>query len=110
MAILASTVLNRLAQHPQLQATLQFDQINRFLRFTGKLWPEIIADKGIPPEQLPSHITGFLSAVLSVDPTIILLSWLAFGDLVQPIHLNDSAALSDDDLFRQHGAQYKIGL
>lgn len=113
MSMLMQELLHRLLSHPSLNNTITFNHLQRFIHFTHKLCPEIISnhDQAIVNHtlQLPSHIEAFLASVLTLDISIVKLCWVAFGDLVIRDKDQDIGP-SDDDLFREHGFEYKIGL
>ncbi|KAJ6452367.1 hypothetical protein DFH09DRAFT_1509552 [Mycena vulgaris] len=108
MAVLAVQILQRLLQHQELAATLQFTQVQRFLDFTKRLWPEILSKDGSIPIKLPPHISAFLSSVLGLQPSIVELSWVAFSDIAATFQ-QDPASQSMDDGFRLHGHEAKLG-
>ncbi|KAJ6561919.1 hypothetical protein B0H19DRAFT_1143016 [Mycena capillaripes] len=108
MPVLATDILTRLLAHPTLAQTLQFTQVQRFLEFTRRIWPEIVSKTGAVPTVLPPHTAAFLSSVLSLSPELITLSWLAFGDMAATFY-NDPIAVSLDDAFRLHSNDHHIG-
>jgi hypothetical protein len=107
MPLLAVEILTRLLAHPLLAQSLQFTQIQRFLEFTRRLWPEIVSKTGGVPTVLPPHVAAFLSSVLSLSPELITLSWLAFGDMAATFY-HDPTPVSLDDAFRLHSNDHHI--
>ncbi|KAJ7623919.1 hypothetical protein DFH06DRAFT_1340239 [Mycena polygramma] len=108
MPVLAVDILSRLVAHKRLAETLQFTEVQRFLEFTHRIWPEIVDKAGRIPVLLPLHAAAFLSSVLSLPPDIIALSWLAFSDMAATLQ-NDPIPASLDDAFRIHGNDHRIG-
>jgi hypothetical protein len=113
MPILAADIFKRLADHPSLLNSLEFNQVNRFLHFTGRLWLEIVPRNGgtigPSPLVLPPHVSAFLSGVLSLTPSMISLCWIAFSDIATKMQ-SEPSGMSDDDIFRLHGEQHQIGM
>lgn len=103
----AMQVLRRLELHPPLAASLEFDKIQRFLDLVKRLWPEIVQPQCPRPLSLPPHIIGLLSSVLKLEPSIVQLCWLAFGDLGEYYHEEEHPSI--DDEFRLHGMDHKLG-
>lgn len=103
----ALEVLRRLQTYPSLANNLQFSQVQRFLDLVKRLWPEIVPPQCSRPVILPDAITGFLSSVLSLDVTLVHLSWHAFGDLGESFYCDVPPSIDDD--FRLHGQEYKLG-
>jgi hypothetical protein len=108
MLVLAVEILNHLVVHPQLIETLQFQQVQCFLEFTERIWPEIVGKSGVILVTLPAHPASFLSSVLVLAPEIIALSWLAFSDIAATLQ-QEVAEPSLDDGFRVHGNDHQIG-
>ncbi|KAJ7076951.1 hypothetical protein C8R43DRAFT_966144 [Mycena crocata] len=109
MAFLAVDILTRLLAHPSLATTLQFQQVQRFLEFTRRIWPEIVGKSGVLPA-LPAHPAAFLSAVLQLPPEIIALSWVAFSDIADSFQQDPGPVPpSIDDSFRLHADNHQIG-
>ncbi|KAJ6595275.1 hypothetical protein B0H10DRAFT_1960552 [Mycena sp. CBHHK59/15] len=108
MPVLAVDILARLVAHSSLGKTLQFTQVQRFLEFTRRMWPEIVGKTGGMPVVLPPHPAAFLLSVLSLPPDIIALSWLVFSDIAATFH-QDPIPPSLDDGFRLHGDDHRIG-
>lgn len=106
---LSRDVLERLLAHPSLQDSLTWTQVQRFIRFTGKLWHEILGTSSTPPPLLPQNICGFLSSVLDLEGARVQLCWTAFGDMILSL-IDDPRHIPDDDLFRIHGHEFHLGL
>jgi hypothetical protein len=109
MPLLAVDILVRLVAHPSLTKTLQFTQVQRFLEFTRRIWPEIVGKKGVVPDILPSHTAAFLSAVLGLSMEQTALSWIAFSDM-SAVFQTDPIPLQLDDAFRLHDNDNRIGI
>ncbi|KAK7043541.1 hypothetical protein R3P38DRAFT_3178368 [Favolaschia claudopus] len=107
MSILAVDILKRLLAHESLAQSLQFAQVQRFLDFTRRVWPEIL-DRGAAPLALPLHIVAFLSAVLGLSPELVKLSWVAFKDIAEA-YQKEPIELDLDDAFRLHGNDHHVG-
>ncbi|KAK6984199.1 hypothetical protein R3P38DRAFT_2576236 [Favolaschia claudopus] len=107
MSILAVDILKRLLAHESLAQSLQFAQVQRFLDFTRRVWPEIL-DRGAVPLALPLHIVAFLSAVLGLSPELVKLSWVAFKDIAEA-YQKEPIELDLDDAFRLHGNDHHVG-
>lgn len=108
MPVLAVDVLSRLIAHPTLAKTLQFQQVQRLLEFTRRIWPEIVGNTGVVPVLLPPHATAFLSSVLRLPHDIIALSWLAFSDVAASLQ-QDPVEPSLNDEFCLHTNDHRIG-
>jgi hypothetical protein len=108
MTLLGRDVLACLSRHPALLEHLTWQQINRFLNFARKIWPEIIGSSKSLPLNLPQHAAGFLSSVLGLELSLIELCWIAFRELVSKIEETQDSVV-EDDLFRIHGRQHQIG-
>jgi hypothetical protein len=109
MPVLAFDILTRLVAHPSLAESLQFTQVQRFLEFTRRIWPEIVGKNGVAPDILPSHTAIFLSSVLGLSPELVALSWVTFSDMAAVFH-TDPIPLQLDDAFRLHGNDNKISM
>lgn len=106
---LAVQILQRLLAHDSLKQHLHFVHIQRFFELTHRMWPEIARLGQARPLSLPPQVSDFLASVLSLDSSLIQLTWHAFGDLAEASHL-EMPQLSLDDVFRVHSHPYNIGL
>ncbi|KAJ6542571.1 hypothetical protein B0H19DRAFT_1170950 [Mycena capillaripes] len=108
-SVASRKILERLVQHPTLLANLKWIQLQRFIRITKRIWPEIINEhkNNLLPELLPKNISQFLVSVLQLDHGHVQLCWIAFHDIIERLELEINVA--DDDLFRLHGLENKIG-
>jgi hypothetical protein len=106
---LGRDVLERLLAHPSLRDTLTWTQVQRFIRLSRRLWPEILGTSASPPQLLPQNICGFLSSVLSLEFDLVQLSWTAFCDMVPSLELGPNH-IQDDDMFRVHGHEFGVGM
>jgi hypothetical protein len=113
MPIRAADIFKWLADHPSLLNNLEFNQVNRFLCFTSRLWLEIVPRNsgtiGPSPLVLPPHVSAFLSGVLSLTPTMISLCWITFSDIAAKMQ-SEPLRMSDNDIFCLHGEQHQIGM
>lgn len=105
----AREILERLLNHASLSDNLTWVQLQSFIRLTKRIWPEIINGRrnNTLPEVLPLNITKFLSSVLQLDHNLVQLCWIAFHDMIETLDLEIHVA--DDDMFRLHGLENKIG-
>ena len=105
---LGKDVLGRLLAHPSLRDTLTWTQVQRFIQFSRRLWPEILGPSASAPQILPLEICGFLSSVLGLDHNLVQLCWTAFGDMVSSLDPGPNHS-QDDDMFRVHGNEHGVG-
>lgn len=108
--LFAREVLERLLAHSSLRDNITWDQLQRFMSMTRRLWTTIVADQKTHtlPERLPIPVCNFLAAIMDLNYDTTQLCWIAFGDMAARMEA-DGAKLSDDDLFRIHASDHGIG-
>lgn len=104
MSLSLKDISERIQKHSEL-ASIDVDQLQKFLRLSARLLPEIRS--GVKPHRqqnapanaalaLPETILNFLSAALSLPANTIVLFWIAFGDFVTA-DLSQIPCISSDD-------------
>lgn len=107
---LGRDVLERLLTHPSLRDNLTWTHVQRFLRFSQRIWPEILGTSTSPPLLLPGNIQSFLGSVLDLEQNLVQLCWTAFNDLVPSLDDGLGKSTHDDDMFRIHGHEFLVGM
>ncbi len=105
---LASLIFRSLPQllpeDSELGRTLTWDQVLLFLRLARRIAPPTYS---LSKETLEPNEVGFLAAALSLPDHTISEVWLLLRALVYLLPASDR--VSDDDVFRRLGADYKVG-
>lgn len=108
-SLLLKAVHERLqSQCPLLYASLTLVQIQQFLSLCQRLLPDISSTLTATSPILPPHVAAFLAAALKIDDLGMMSLWDALYPCILQLK-DEPAPLAEDDLFRLHGFDYKLG-
>ncbi|KAF8826337.1 hypothetical protein HHX47_DHR5000080 [Lentinula edodes] len=86
---------------------LSLSDLDRFIRFTRRLKPEIalgMQHSSAPPPFLPPHVTSFLSNALDIHGAVVLKLWASLRQYIWELE-EPSIETTERLLFDEHGSR-----